>query len=308
MRNSNAQSPARDPLPWGRISVTLLDAERTGSWRQTSTSFSKWVEEQEDELGKSPQSLWRYLSAGKEYLEQRKALSARGVRLPRLEDVSAAVSPESIELLSKIRRVAPASLLKEIGQDVLTGKIERKVLRGIWDSYAPLLEGRTARGRGAKPQAVKAPRAAREVSDSLAGLRRSEGEWLAPDMSLFELFTREDLGAFDQGSLPGDAVMVSREKGSNEVLIHGVVLHNSIETLGPSVTRALALAAVVDRCWLVAPRAFAAADLEQINAELGALAVASGKSVRVVRYPVPAARQRTLAEEVTRRILGRLRK
>ncbi|MGQ0501555.1 MAG: hypothetical protein ACT4P0_02930 [Panacagrimonas sp.] len=287
--------------------MTLLDVERTGSWRETSTSFSKWIEEQEDELGKSPQSLWRYLSAGREYIEQRKALSARGVRLPKLEDVSAAVSPESIELLSKIRRVAPASLLKEIGQDVLTGKIERKVLRGIWDSYAPLLEGKTARGRGAKPQAVKAPRAVREVSDSLAGLRRSAGHWLASDMSLFELFTREDLGAFDQGQLPGDALMVSRERGSNDVLIHGVVLHNSIETLGPSVTRALALAALVDRCWLVTARAFVAADLDKIDAEVGALTV-SAKTVRLVRHPMPTARRRTLGEEVTRRILGRLRK
>lgn len=308
MRNSTSQPTAHDLLPWGRISVTLLDAERTGSWRQASASFSRWIEEQEKELGRSRQSLWRYLSAGKEYLEQRKALSARGVRLARLEDVSADVSPESIELFSKIRRVAPASVLKDICQDVLTGKIERKVLRGIWDSYAPLLEGKTARGRGAKPQAVKTPRAARQVSDLLAGLRRSEGQWLAPDMSLFELFTREDLGGFDQAALPGDALMVSREKGSNDVLIHGVVLHNANETLAQGVAHALELAAVVDQCWLVAHRAFAAMELDQINSEVGALAVASAKSVRVVRHPVPADRQRTLAEEVTRKILGRLRK
>lgn len=308
MRNSMPSSTNTDNLTWGQVSASLLEVERTRSWQDEHTSFSDWIESRAEISGPSRQSLWRYLSAGKEYLEQRKALSARGVRLPKLEDVPVAVSPESIELFSKIRRVAPSSLLQEILVPVLTGTIERKELRGIWNSYAPLLEGKTARGRGEKPGHLNAPRALREGSDVIAGLRRSGGKWLAPVMGLFELFTRDELGDFLQGELSADALIVSRERSSSDVLIHGVILHAVTMTLDHSVSRALMLAGVIDRCWLVVARGLAAADLEEINEEVGVLAVASAKAVRVVRHPVPADRQRTLAEEVTRRILGRLRK
>jgi len=65
-----------------------------------------------------------------------------------LEQLPDTISAEHLEILAKIERVVPKKLFKELGERMLGGSVTRSELRKIWQTYRPILAGRTARGRG----------------------------------------------------------------------------------------------------------------------------------------------------------------
>jgi hypothetical protein len=308
MRNNKPTPRSRELLPWGRISADLLEAELAQSWRAAHTSFSKWLVAQAAEQGKSQQAFWRYLAAGKEYRSRRQALARRGVRLPKLEELPQGVSAESIELLTKIERIAPAKLVTDIERDVLTGQIEKKVLRGIWESYSPLLKGKTARGRASRATPLRASRGERQVSDVLASLRLSKGKWLAKEISLYELYIATEVSSSGSvGALRCDALIVSRIDSGAEVQIHGLVVFAPGQEFLEAAARAQDLATAVDRLWVVTDRSISAADLEKFPDDVGALKVSLKGGVTVLKNAALIDRERSPGESLARGILSRLR-
>lgn len=131
---------------WPELGKLFLSVEHHGFWRKTNKSFSEWVRDFARSQGKSESSYWRLVSSSRYYVQLRDYLITHGVDAPLLEDLSEFVSPENLELMSKIERVLPADQRLTLAKKVVLGNATRSELRDFWSYYKPLLEGRNARG------------------------------------------------------------------------------------------------------------------------------------------------------------------
>jgi hypothetical protein len=133
---------------WGVLAEYLIDVEKRLQ-SDPKRSFSAFIRDYAKKCNRQPSSLWRLLSAGKYYQELRSSFKQMETLIPDLGDSRLAASPESLELLNKISRVAPPNL-KELQHLTLLGAISRRDLRDLWITFRPVLAGRTARGRDAE--------------------------------------------------------------------------------------------------------------------------------------------------------------
>lgn len=133
---------------WGHIGLLLDHAEQSGYWRNHSVSFTEWLKSLGSPLNLKEASLWRYLAAARYYRQLHQTLADRGTSSPPLDELPDRVSPENLETLAKLARVAPDDVLQPLVQQVLAGTITRAELRETWQAYRTVLAGRTARGRG----------------------------------------------------------------------------------------------------------------------------------------------------------------
>lgn len=131
---------------WPELGKLFLSVEHHGLWRKTNKSFSEWVRDFARTQRKSESSHWRLVSSSRYYVQLRDYLITHGVDAPLLENLSELVSPENLELLSKIERVLPADQRLTLAKKVVLGNATRAELRDYWSYYKPLLEGRNARG------------------------------------------------------------------------------------------------------------------------------------------------------------------
>ena len=88
------------------------------------------------------------MTAGRTYNALRAKFDRRGVRFPPLAEIDSRPASESLELVSKIERVAPPDVLQSIQRQVMEGQLARDELRALWESYKPVLGGMTKRGLG----------------------------------------------------------------------------------------------------------------------------------------------------------------
>jgi len=94
-------------------------------------------------------NLWRIKKAGEYYL---KLHDTDDIQV--IED--AKTTPEQVEILTKIRTAAPPEVVQSLEKRMVEGETTRKELRDVWQTYRPLKEGRTERGRKPKePQLEK---------------------------------------------------------------------------------------------------------------------------------------------------------
>ena len=146
---------AKDGLrDWVSVSQYILEADEKGSWSATNRTFTDWLTALGTQLSITESGLWRYYRAGKYYQSLTKNLKTKGVDTPQFEFLSKKVSPENLETLEKIERVAPENVFKELAIRVIQCSIKRSELRSAWVAYRQVLDGKTARGIG-----VVAPRA-----------------------------------------------------------------------------------------------------------------------------------------------------
>lgn len=101
-------------------------------------SPTAWVQGMARRADLQESVFWRYLKAGRIYLE----LTGETELAP---DVS--VSAESLELADKIRRHAPKAVTSQVVERTLDGGLGREQLRDVWATYRPASGGATARGR-----------------------------------------------------------------------------------------------------------------------------------------------------------------
>jgi hypothetical protein len=139
--------------PWGRIFLLLYSIEQCGYFQQSCASFTGWVEKNAWRLQKKPAMLWRIFSSGRFVRQLQERFKEGDFAVPSLEDLPDFVNPENVEILSKLDRVMPLEPFIEVARRVFAGEVTRSELRGTWETYRPVLGGKTARGRG-----VVAPR------------------------------------------------------------------------------------------------------------------------------------------------------
>lgn len=133
---------------WGQVSTFLNTFELTGLWKNEAKSFTEWLARNALALHYSESTLWRYLTVGRYYNKLRPKLLVRNVDAPALEELTAKISPENFEILSKLERIVPNDTFIDLADRLMQGKVTRAMLRSTWETFRPVLNGKTARGRG----------------------------------------------------------------------------------------------------------------------------------------------------------------
>jgi hypothetical protein len=172
----------RGSRSWASVASILDEVDESEHWRASASSFSQFVRRVAYSMGLGEGSLWRYLTAYR-YLEQLRAtLVGRGIECQSVEDLSKIISPESVELFSKIARAAPDDVLERLARRLVSGQVTRAELRDSWVAFRPVVEGTSARGRGAAVPRITNPTKAqvsRQLHASVTNaLIRSGGTWL----------------------------------------------------------------------------------------------------------------------------------
>jgi hypothetical protein len=133
---------------WGRLSLLLDAIDKSGYWHRDSDSFTEWLGKNNSRFRLKTPMLWRILTAGRFVLKAREGLLSKGIIIPDLKEMSDSISPENIEILSKLERVIPTEMFCAFSGKVFSGNARRSELRDAWQTYRPALGGKTARGRG----------------------------------------------------------------------------------------------------------------------------------------------------------------
>ena len=136
---------------WGKFYLLLASIDQTRFWQRDADSYSSWILKTSNRLNINAAMLWRIISAGRFVLQTLEKLEGGGIDVPSLEEMPDTVSAENIEILSKLERVMPDNVFLEFARKVFNGKAKRSELRGAWETYRPILEGKTGRGRGVTP-------------------------------------------------------------------------------------------------------------------------------------------------------------
>jgi hypothetical protein len=217
------------PGNWGEAAAELIRVETSGEWKNANPTFSLYISEIARAVNKARPTFWRLLVAGHTYNTLRTRFDPAGAHLLPLERVRGNPSPESLELVSKIERVAPSEILTSVQRQVMEGRITRDELRRLWETYRPVLGGRTKRGRGvtAPRYDVRNPimRVSLVESHFLALMTREGPSWLGIQGAAYlyrviHISVNKHLRKL-QPSVP-DAVVLLAEKEDSPLVLHGV--------------------------------------------------------------------------------------
>jgi hypothetical protein len=307
LANEVAALIRRQPRSWAQVSWVLDQVERAGYWEGRAQSFSEWLTSTAAKIGMKESSLWRYLSAGRYYQKLRKALQGGNVPCPPLEKLPETISPESLEILAKIERVAPKKLFEDVGERVLGGSVTRHQLREIWQTYRPVLEGRTARGRGmAAPRINPADERQREMqkeATALTTLTSAGPEWTGiKDAQFYRTIGDVTVPKAGPEKHGFDMLALVRETEDSPVMMMGV----QIKTM-TKVVFIDSLAWYCDRLWLMLVAKAKIRDVAYVPEFVGILRADAGK-LKVERpatdaYPGLGAKTGEVAKELLVRVL-----
>lgn len=216
-------------IGWGQMALDLIRVEQNAEWKARHSSLSAYIEHEAAARQTTKSTLWRLRSAGLYYLDILRRLDPAGDRLPALDDPRLDASPESLELAAKISRVAPEHLVKSLELGAAEGTITRRELRDLWETYRPVLGGKTKRGRGSQPPRFDSQnhimRRALGEANTLARVVQSGPEWLGLSKTphlyrIVHISGSETLRNFH--SAAADIVILLAEKEQSTLMLHGV--------------------------------------------------------------------------------------
>lgn len=279
-------------LRWPEIANLLDQVDRQAMWRQDgAASFTGWVRALSNRSGMGVAILWRSLSAMRFYERIRKDFPE--LDLAPVTAIQKGVTPDHLELLSKLSRVMSRAELMTQLRAVLDGTVNRAGLRDIWRAYRPVLKGRTARGRGqaiptANPEDPEQWRSLVEahIYQTLAAAGPTWTGFRYPDVYRLALNVAPISSRGTERAVVFDAVCVVRGKKNGPVLIEGM----KFATRGPHwAYKMLALRMYRLYCdffWLVVPEILYDNEIGLVPRSIGVL-VASSKGVTVLRNAQP---------------------
>lgn len=298
-------------VSWSRVGALLDRVDQEGYWRNESSSFTEWVKLFSSKLGLKEGSIWRMLTSSRFYVELQKDLTSRGIYAPPLDQLSNSVSPEKLELLDKVRRVARQDITDSIASRVIDDSITRNELRSTWETYRPVLDGRTARGRG-----VEAPRFDQTDPNQnfnyheaavMAALQAAGPNWTGvPHPATYRIFThvRPRQRDGEQLAYEFDAVVVVRAKPTSPIVFHGIEIRSNHLLELPRFDECRRLAEpFCDYFWI----AFCSRNFADLDSGIGIL-TAFDSTVEVVRPPTRNANSATRTGDLAKELLQRLLK
>ena len=272
---------------WVRTGIELARIEAEQSWSDSASSFSDWLKNQATKLGVEESNLWRYLSAVRFYPELRQSLIDGWHDCPEVQNLSEQVSPENLELLSKLIRVMPPADFAPLAARVLDRSAKRDELRKLWQAYRPALAGKTARGKGVAAPAFDKNDPANRIKLVIAQARLLlEADPLAWLCQSDPAFTHvvHDFRLPEKSALHGNAGMdmvISLKRSDSAPLeLHGVEIRVNLPVRAIPVL--VDLAAWVDFLWVAFTKSPASSTLAAIPAHIGVLNIQDG-AISVVR-------------------------
>lgn len=137
---------AGEIFSWARIGLLILSVEHQRYWELNHKSLSAWLKYFSQDSGKSMSSCWRFMASAKYYSEISYHLSDDEFQCPDLINLSNSVSPENIEILSKLEPVLPEDFFVKLAKRVIKNEVTRVEIRDIWLTFRPSLQGKTKRG------------------------------------------------------------------------------------------------------------------------------------------------------------------
>lgn len=223
----NQPEPSSIPK-WGVMADYLIEIEQYLELTQRQ-SMTRWINDYSEKNKKQPSSIWRLLTAGKYYRELRGRFEVKGILLPDLTEPELMASPESLEILKKIGRTEPPQL-EVIEEQTLLGKLSRKELRALWETYRPVLGKRTARGRNQpEPRYRRHDEQMRKVhakAGVIDAIRKSGAVWLGSDRPyIYKVLPRKGVEELEQLADPmPDAFILFAPQPESEITIHSVLV------------------------------------------------------------------------------------
>lgn len=283
-------------VPWSRVGNHLDAAWSSDYWQSEGVrSFSRWIRDIARRCEYAESSLWRYLSAVREYRRVSGELRNLGIDVPPPEALPDFVSADNIELLSKLARVAPREVLSSLAIRTVRGEITRNELRQAWRTFRPALAGRTARGRArSRPRVNYSDPQQRESlreAEIVNALELSDGNWTGrTDLRSYRVIAhvRVESHSDEDDGIVFDAVTVI-ETAEGLLELHGLQCNGLpylFESLLSEVVRA---ADFCDFFWLIGRQEDPRVDVNHLPASVG-LAIVNGLQINVVREAAPTPR------------------
>lgn len=280
-----------DSRTWAETGRLLGSVELHGMWREEAGSFTEWLKQFAVRIGKKESSLWRYLTAGRYYIELRKQMLARNIQCPTLQNLPDRISPENLELLSKLERAAPPDVIQDLSERVVAGVATRAELRDAWIIFRPILAGQTARGRLTPPRFDPADLSQRHSlmeATIFRALSDKNETWLDHSQSdFYELFTHLALPLHNQRKrvIVFDAVVATGRKSNGQLIFHGIeVVGANVQGISAEVEM---LMKYCDFMWVATHEKFLDGLRASIPQGTGILVINDAGSIQVV---LPAGR------------------
>lgn len=215
-------------LPWPYVARCLDEIEKTKYWADTASSFTEWLKNNEEKLGSKESTLWRYLVVGRYYQDLQKQFLRVNLDYPPLSELPAHVSPEKLEVLSKLARVAPRDFFEELMYQVLDNTITRDDIREKWKAFRPALKGKTARGRRVLAPSVniKNQDEYKSIQEAMIinAIKAAGSSWLSDQKpQMYEVQMHVTLNKDDPVQQPlFPAVVLYKESKTKELEVHGL--------------------------------------------------------------------------------------
>jgi len=219
-----------ESMPWTELSCLLDQVDKTGYWEQTANSFTDWLKSNAHKLGGKESTLWRYLVVGRYYHDLREQFTRVKLEYPPLLELPKHVSPEKLELLSKLGRVAPKDFFEKLIYDVLDNAITRDEIREQWKAFRPALKGKTARGRNVSAptiSSIRTPELYKSLDEALIinAIKANGAKWLGDDSpSMYEVkfhFLNQYIKK-EQLSPHLPAVVLYQSSPTDDLEVHGI--------------------------------------------------------------------------------------
>ncbi|MGB0524730.1 MAG: hypothetical protein ACPGJS_17285 [Flammeovirgaceae bacterium] len=131
-----------DRKNWIKVAKLLFQVEEGKLYEVRARSFTQYVHGLAQQNKINVSTLWRAKSAAAVYME---ICGISEVLLLNEKEVKA--TPEQLELYGKVRTIAPEGIVKELKEKLLNGEPVRIELKALWQTYRPLKQGKTERGR-----------------------------------------------------------------------------------------------------------------------------------------------------------------
>ncbi len=271
---------------WVRTGIELSRVEAEQLWSEEARSFTEWVKALALKTGIKDANYWRYIAAIRFFPELRQKLIDDGRDCPSLEELSDAVSPENIELLTRLVRVMPAPHFAELGARVLNRTATRRELRATWDTYRPALGGKTARGKGVLAPTLNhanpAERSKFAVAQARLTLEASPQSWVCEPAPVFfrAINNLRIIEAATRANSDLDIVAAIKRSDDASLELHGIEIRlNFPISAVPHITE---LGQWVNYLWVAFTKPVSSSVQSIVPAHVGILVINDG-GISVVR-------------------------
>ncbi|HEX7362143.1 MAG TPA: hypothetical protein VF283_16760 [Bryobacteraceae bacterium] len=214
---------------WGTVAARLLEIKCGCDRGPFEFSFSSFINELSKDRAKTKSTFWRLVRAGEAYRDTRDLFGSNGTELPELIDPAILATPESIEIVEKIRRAAPTDTANEIAYRTMKGLISRSELRDLWEAYRPILKGENARGKRSKtPRFNRHDPEMREAQDRanrIAPVILSKPDWLGLKQFPYS-YRVTNIPVNGQSESILNAVAALAETAKSSIILHGFYAGN----------------------------------------------------------------------------------